>query len=164
MGVFQDWKNKIENIGTEEQQDAFWKEYLEWEKGVYEVLLGSPEEVIQGKLSDLAQRFSCEVTTFAGFLDGINASLKKENDLEKLKESTELTLDVDFEKLYFNMLEAKAEWLYSLPQWDEILTKEKRAEITKEFKSSKQAKTEKIERNGPCPCGSGKKYKKCCGK
>jgi preprotein translocase subunit SecA len=25
-------------------------------------------------------------------------------------------------------------------------------------------KTEKIGRNAPCPCGSGKKYKKCCGK
>ncbi|MHC5112757.1 MAG: SEC-C metal-binding domain-containing protein [Planctomycetota bacterium] len=23
---------------------------------------------------------------------------------------------------------------------------------------------EKAERNDPCPCGSGKKYKKCCGK
>ncbi|MGD2011834.1 MAG: SEC-C metal-binding domain-containing protein [Desulfobacterales bacterium] len=22
----------------------------------------------------------------------------------------------------------------------------------------------KIGRNAPCPCGSGKKYKKCCGK
>lgn len=25
------------------------------------------------------------------------------------------------------------------------------------------AQSEKIERNAPCPCGSGKKYKKCCG-
>jgi len=25
------------------------------------------------------------------------------------------------------------------------------------------AKSEKIGRNAPCPCGSGKKYKKCCG-
>jgi preprotein translocase subunit SecA len=24
-------------------------------------------------------------------------------------------------------------------------------------------KTEKVGRNQPCPCGSGKKYKKCCG-
>ena len=24
--------------------------------------------------------------------------------------------------------------------------------------------TKKIGRNEPCPCGSGKKYKKCCGK
>jgi SWIM/SEC-C metal-binding protein len=25
------------------------------------------------------------------------------------------------------------------------------------------AQSVKIERNAPCPCGSGKKYKKCCG-
>jgi SWIM/SEC-C metal-binding protein len=25
------------------------------------------------------------------------------------------------------------------------------------------AQSEKISRNDPCPCGSGKKYKKCCG-
>ena len=25
-------------------------------------------------------------------------------------------------------------------------------------------KKEKIGRNDPCPCGSGKKYKKCCGR
>ena len=25
-------------------------------------------------------------------------------------------------------------------------------------------KTKKISRNAPCPCGSGKKYKHCCGK
>jgi SWIM/SEC-C metal-binding protein len=25
------------------------------------------------------------------------------------------------------------------------------------------AKSEKIGRNDPCPCGSGKEYKKCCG-
>ena len=24
--------------------------------------------------------------------------------------------------------------------------------------------TEKVGRNDPCPCGSGKKYKKCCGR
>ena len=29
--------------------------------------------------------------------------------------------------------------------------------------SSTPAKSEKIGRNDPCPCGSGKKYKKCCG-
>jgi len=37
-----------------------------------------------------------------------------------------------------------------------------------ELKASKPhglmpAKSEKIGRNAPCPCGSGKKYKKCCG-
>ena len=27
-----------------------------------------------------------------------------------------------------------------------------------------EQKNKKIGRNDPCPCGSGKKYKKCCGK
>lgn len=27
-----------------------------------------------------------------------------------------------------------------------------------------QRETKKIGRNDPCPCGSGKKYKKCCGR
>ena len=28
----------------------------------------------------------------------------------------------------------------------------------------KQRQNKKVGRNDPCPCGSGKKYKKCCGK
>jgi preprotein translocase subunit SecA len=27
-----------------------------------------------------------------------------------------------------------------------------------------QRKSQKVGRNDPCPCGSGKKYKKCCGR
>ena len=27
-----------------------------------------------------------------------------------------------------------------------------------------QKKSDKVGRNDPCPCGSGKKYKQCCGK
>jgi len=30
--------------------------------------------------------------------------------------------------------------------------------------SAQQSKRKKIGRNDPCPCGSGKKYKKCCGR
>ena len=31
------------------------------------------------------------------------------------------------------------------------------------LKKAPVRKTEKVGRNDPCPCGSGKKYKKCCG-
>lgn len=63
------------------------------------------------------------------------------------------------------MLDAEADYLYSLPQWEQLLTEEKRKEITKAYKKSKTVvKGEKIGRNDPCPCGSGKKYKKCCGR
>ena len=63
------------------------------------------------------------------------------------------------------MVGAKAEWLYTLPQWDGIFSKAKRDELYKIQKSSKTIiKAPKVGRNDPCPCGSGLKYKKCCGK
>ena len=63
------------------------------------------------------------------------------------------------------MVEAKAKWLYELPEWDSILTPEKRNELYRAQKASGTVRNEKkIYPNDPCPCGSGKKYKKCCGK
>ncbi|WP_419486513.1 SEC-C metal-binding domain-containing protein, partial [Hominenteromicrobium sp.] len=54
---------------------------------------------------------------------------------------------------------------YKLPQWDSILTEEKRKELYKAQKASTTiVKGPKVGRNDPCPCGSGKKYKKCCGR
>ena len=42
---------------------------------------------------------------------------------------------------------------------------EKQKELYKEQKQSQTVRNEgpKVGRNDPCPCGSGKKYKKCCG-
>lgn len=40
---------------------------------------------------------------------------------------------------------------------------EKLIKLRNMIKSSKIIKSTKIGRNEPCPCGSGKKYKKCCG-
>lgn len=41
---------------------------------------------------------------------------------------------------------------------------EGKAEDGKQKAEPKQAKSNKVGRNDPCPCGSGKKYKNCCGK
>ncbi|MEW5692340.1 MAG: preprotein translocase subunit SecA [Candidatus Hydrogenedentota bacterium] len=41
---------------------------------------------------------------------------------------------------------------------------EKRTEFPQRFEVKKQRFKGKIGRNEPCPCGSGKKYKKCCGR
>ena len=46
-----------------------------------------------------------------------------------------------------------------------IFSQEKQDEIAKAYKKSKTVvKENKVGRNEPCPCGSGKKYKKCCGR
>ncbi len=37
------------------------------------------------------------------------------------------------------------------------------SDLEKLLGSQQLTKSEKIGRNDPCPCGSGEKYKKCCG-
>ena len=114
---------------------------------------------------ELAEKYGIDKMVMVGILDGINDSLKQPNPIETMDETTELSLDYDKEKLYYNMVGAKAEWLYTLPQWDALLTPERRKELYKEQKSSTTiVKDKKIGRNDPCPCGSGKKYKYCCGR
>lgn len=163
MTLYKQWVDLMEGQ-TEDTFEAFWKEYSETETRIYEHILSDKDTNLSGKFSELVEKFEADPVIFMGFLDGINTSLKTANDLEKIKEDSSLDLDVDFDKLFFNMLKADADYLYGLPQWDDVLSEERRMEIVKEFKRSKTVHKEKEPgRNDPCPCGSGKKYKKCCG-
>lgn len=163
MSLYQEWVDLYEGQ-TNETFQKFWNEYSAAETKIYTELLSSPDKKYEGVVKEKAEALDIDVKIFMGFLDGINDSLKESLDIENIEPDSEFSLDVDLEKLYFNMLDAKADYLYTLPQWDAILTEEKRAEITKAFKKSKTVVKEvRIGRNDPCPCGSGKKYKKCCG-
>lgn len=143
----------------------FWGTYFQIEKEIYEKLLTNPDEEVKGTVKELAEKYGVEVFTMTGFLDGINDSLKEPNPIETMDEDTVVSLAFDKELLYKNMVDAKADWLYELPQWENIFTEEKRKELYKEQKNSRTVHVEKkVYPNDPCPCGSGKKYKKCCGK
>ena len=143
----------------------FWGSYFVIEKEIYEQLLENPDVEVKGTVKELAEKYGQEVMTMVGFLDGINESLKEENPIETMDEDTVVSLAFDKEKLYKNMVGAKADWLYGLPQWNAIFSEEEQKRLYKEQKESTTVRKEKkIGRNDPCPCGSGKKYKKCCGK
>ena len=146
MALLQEWRDKAYSQQADRGQlQKFWTDYFLIEKGIYEQLLS--------------------VMTMVGFLDGINDSLKVPNPIEEMEEDTEVNLGYDLETLYKNMVDAKADWLYELPQWNNIFSEEKRKELYKEQKKSGTVvKGPKIGRNDPCPCGSGKKYKYCCGR
>ena len=125
----------------------------------------SADEEVKGTVKELAEKYGINVFTMTGFLDGINDSLKVANPIETMDEDTEVSLAFDKELLYKNMVDAKADWLYELPQWDKIFTEEKKKVLYKEQKNARTIHVEKkVYPNDPCPCGSGKKYKKCCGK
>ena len=166
MALLDEWKKVAydESVGQAQLQ-KIWGSYFQTEKEIYAQLLKNPDEVVKGTVRELADRFKVPVLTMTGFLDGINDSLVEKNPIEEMEEDTEVNLIYDQEKLYKNMVDAKADWLYQLPQWDEIFTKERQKELYLEQKKSGTiVKGAKIGRNDPCPCGSGKKYKKCCGR
>lgn len=165
--LLENWRNLAYGNGLDDKQrEQLWTGYFTIEKGIYEHILSNPAEVVSGTVKELADKYQTEVLIMTGFLDGINESLKGyENPIETMDENTQVKIEIDPEKLYYNMVEAKAEWLYTLPQWDSILSEEKRKELYKQQKASGTIRKEKkIFPNDPCPCGSGKKYKKCCGK
>ncbi len=163
MSLFDKWQDLIDNQ-TDETFPDFWKEYSETETKIYTDILENHKKKPEGTFQEMVDKYEANPVIFMGFLDGINSSLKKELDIKKFDETSKIKLDIDFEKLFFNMLEAEADYLYTIPAWEGVLSEDKRLEIVKAFKKSKTVVKEKTPgRNDPCPCGSGKKYKKCCG-
>ena len=98
MSLLNQWLDLMEGQ-TKATIDEFWKEYSETETKIYTYILSDHEKKLEGKFSDLVEKFDCNKIIFMGFLDGINTSLKKELDLKKITEDSEISLDIDFEKL-----------------------------------------------------------------
>ena len=147
MALLEEWRAyAYDQQADKNKMLAFWADYFEKEKGVYEQLLENPDEEVKGTVKELAEK-------------------KEKNPIETMDEDTEVSLAFDKEMLYKNMVDAKADWLYNLPQWENIFDEETRKQFYLEAKKMNTiVKPKKIGRNEPCPCGSGKKYKQCHGR
>ncbi len=166
MALLQKWRDMAySETANKGDLQRLWADYFQKEKEIYAELLTNPDEEVRGSVKELAEKYSVDLMTMTGFLDGINDSLKSANLIEEMEEDTQVSLGFDKALLYKNMVAAGADWLYDLPQWEDIFDEETRKALYKEQKSSTTiVKPDKIYPNDPCPCGSGKKYKKCCGK
>ncbi|MCR5249405.1 MAG: SEC-C domain-containing protein [Lachnospiraceae bacterium] len=166
MALLEQWRELAYNEAADQNKlQTLWKAYFQKEKDIYSLLLKNPDEVVKGTVKELAEKYGVDIMTMTGFLDGINDSLVTPNPIEEMEEDTEVSLGFDKELLYKNMVAAEADWLYNLPEWESIFDEEKRKALYKEQKSSTTiVKEKKIYPNDPCPCGSGKKYKNCCGR
>lgn len=166
MSLLEQWRSKAYNEKADKAAlERLWQEYFLVEKGFYKEILKNPDEIVEGSVKELAEKYNMSLEQMVGVLDGINDSLKEANPIEEMTEDTIVRFPIDKEKLYMNMVDAKAEWLYQLPEWDDIFTTEQQKELyLKQKKSGTVVKDKKIGRNEPCPCGSGKKYKQCCGR
>ena len=133
-GLLDQWRK----IAYNEQADRtelqnFWANYFNIEKDIYEQLLSDPDTEVRGTVKELAEKYGQDVMTM-------------------------VNLVFDKALLYKNMVAAKADWLYELPQWKEIFSEEELKALYKEQRDSGTVrKPKKIGRNDPCPCGSGNK-------
>ena len=136
MNLMEQWRSVAYNEATgKDKLQQLWAAYFQEEKEIYAQLLKNPDEVVKGTVKELADKYQVSLMTMTGFLDGINDSLIEKNPLDDLEE------------------------------WNAIFDEETRKELYKEQKSSTTiVKEQKVYPNDPCPCGSGKKYKKCCGR
>lgn len=166
MALLKKWQDIAYSETTDKGKlQQFWAAYFQTEKEIYQQILKTPDEVIEGTVKELAEKFDVDMLSMTGFLDGINDSLKQANPIEEMEEDTKVQLGFEKELLYKNMVGAGADWLYELEEWEAILDEETRKALYKEQKASTTIrKEERVYPNDPCPCGSGKKYKKCCGK
>ena len=137
MALLEQWREMAYNEEAGQQKlQQLWGAYFQEEKNIYAQLLKNPDEVVEGTVDELADKFDVSLMTMTGFLDGINDSLKEPNPIDTMEADTKVQLGFDKELLYKNMVAAGADWLYGLEEWNDIFDEEKQKELYKEQKSS----------------------------
>ena len=114
MSLYTQWTDMVVDYVKTKGENAFWAEYSKLEKAIYKDLLANHKTVKTTTINDLAKEYDSTIEFIMGFIDGINDSLKNQYDLETLEADSKLELDINLETLYYNMLDAKAEYLYTL--------------------------------------------------
>jgi preprotein translocase subunit SecA len=141
-----------------------WDEFALKEKQAYAQIIKEKTVKIEGTVAELAVKLRLSTTHMAAFLDGIREAVDGVEP-EMLEETTQISFDIDFARLYKQMVAYKAQDLYTLEEWNEIFTQEEQKHFYTEQKKSHTVvrNDPKLGRNAPCACGSGKKFKVCCG-
>ena len=142
--------------------DKVAKEYEDKLKDVPKEIADEFEKVIMLNIID--KYWTEHINTMSHLREGIHLRSYAQND--PLRAYTVEGFDM-FDKMMENidrdvtMLLVRAEIKQNIERKE--VSKNK---ITNDGKDhvKKQAKSAKVGRNDPCPCGSGKKYKQCCGK
>ena len=99
-------------------------------------------------------------------LDAYFTCLFKQNKYEELKVEIQkqLPLSIEYNIETKNIIRHVVELFKDMNEEELALRYGQIEKKQNDFGKKKQTKVIKVGRNDPCPCGSGKKYKKCCGK
>ena len=68
MSLYTEWRNLSDNHESQEAEVKFWEAYLQAEASIYNELLNNKQEVIEGKVSELAAKYNVSVEYFMVFI------------------------------------------------------------------------------------------------
>ena len=99
-------------------------------------------------------------------MDAYFSCLYKQNNLQELKNMIQkhLPLSIEYNIETENIIHHVIELFKAINEEELALQYAQIEKQQNDFGKKKPTKVIKVGRNDPCPCGSGKKYKKCCGK
>ena len=86
MTLYEQWQDLIDHQ-TDETFAAFWEKYSSTEKRIYSEILNQPNKKVTGTFKELAEKYDADPVIFMGFLDGVNTSLKKEQEFQGFDEN-----------------------------------------------------------------------------
>ena len=101
------------------------------------------------------------------FVSNVNSDELLAQIVEEVKQDVDKTAERLVEEMMsFVTKDTTKEQLLQVLQssYEQLMEKENRPQAVYAGRGSYRRSSEKIGRNDPCPCGSGKKYKQCCGK
>ena len=85
MALLKQWRDMAySETANKGDLQRLWSDYFMKEKEIYAQLLKEPDVVVEGTVKELAEKYSIDIMTMTGFLDGINDSLKEANPIEEM--------------------------------------------------------------------------------
>ena len=103
MSLYESWMEKAFSKDGR-SVEAIWDEYLPKEQKIYEYIIGQKLTKVEGKVSELAERFQMTAEEIVAFVDGINDALPTPYEMKELTEDSDIVLDIDFERLFKKMV------------------------------------------------------------
>lgn len=73
MSLLKEWRDYAYGLDDRTPEGKqFWLNYFGVEQGIYKQLLANPEEIVEGTVQELADKYDTTLQLMTGFLDGID--------------------------------------------------------------------------------------------
>ena len=136
-------------------------ELEDWAYGLFNALIFRPQHwgVAEGQSEEDASEYMCDVMDAFAIVNAV-AFPEERSELFETMPGAEPKSEDELKILLFGLLPASVE---TLQRHGEMLHKQMHSGRVQDSHAEPARREQKVGRNDPCPCGSGRKYKKCCG-